>query len=155
GTETMRAAESRTTAAPKIVSAPKRTPGRGFASPNKGKLSIKKAKTERYSRRQKKFRAVFADIGQQVGANFETTNALGNWQNNTENSVMLTSPDAKPQTMLYALCWAGYLAKQQAVALFTTDPKGPHAMYELEIPDSNVSRLRQFLRGQGMENSTI
>lgn len=99
------------------------------------------------SANQQAFKQVSKTILDQLGLkNHKIHDAIGDWVDGAENSVVHTIDDPVDyDTAKYASAWIGMLANQKAVLHFSEDDKGPDSMYEVHVPDTDPHNVRKAL----------
>ena len=126
-------------------------------SPNtEENLSFEDAYQKSQSSNQQQFRKITDHVLKQVGLKGKSYDAIGDWIDGAENSVMQElseSPD--PDTLRYASAWYGLLGNQKAVLVFHAARDGPDSTYTIDVPETDVNKVRSQLTESGVPFRTI
>lgn len=129
-----------------------------FFSPNVAEnMNFQEAHTALKSTNQAHFKTISNDILKTVGlGNNKAHDAIGDWSDGAENSVVQEINNPKDfDTVKYAASWMGRLAKQKAVLAFMGDKNGKDSVYETELPEKDVQKLRSVLSEKGIAFRSI
>lgn len=133
-----------------------------MASPNVSEgLSFDQAYTRSKSGNQKAFEKITSGILENLGLKAKTHSAIGDWEHGAENSLYQNIPHKtglSPQTVKtinYAAAWYGLLANQQSVLTFHAHPKGPDSLYEFDLPNGDLNKIREELTKYGISHRTL
>ncbi len=142
-----------------LAPAEHQTPGAYlFVSPNTDEaLALEEASGRLDSDTQNRFRHLAGDILTRIGLRrHRTLNALGDWSDGVENSILVeVSPTPDVAALRYAAAWAGLLANQKSVLLFTAGAGGADRVYHLDVPQADARRLRKKLDEHGIKFRTL
>ena len=116
-----------------------------FSSPNMEQLDFGQALNRLKSENHQRFRQAAAGLIQRLGIAGDLHDAIGDWQDGAENSLVhhLEVPD--PKVSRYIAAWMGRLGRQKGVIHFTPDPEGTHRMYQTDLGETNLGYLREQL----------
>jgi hypothetical protein len=81
--------------------------------------------------------------------------AVGDWSDGVENSLVVVLPAAEPASLRCAAAWFGLLARQKAVLAFHADPAGVDVLTKLDLPGVDLGALRLQLDRSGILDRTI
>ncbi len=96
------------------------------------------------------------DILQRLGVkDAQVHDAVGDWGDSVENSLLVVLPDAHPKTLRCAAAWFGLVAQQKAVLAFHPDPAGTHLLSVLDLPGHDLATARRLLDKHGIRDRTI
>jgi hypothetical protein len=128
-----------------------------FLSPNTdGDLSLAEVSRRLVSPAQKQYRHLTSDLLRQLGlAGAEVHDAVGDWSEGVENSLLVVLPSADPQALRCAAAWFGLMARQKAVLAFHADPWGSDFLVVLDLPERDFALVRCLLDGHGIRARTI
>jgi hypothetical protein len=116
-------------------------------SPNTAEgLSFEQAAEASESSNQKAFRKIIQEMLRAQGLKGQTYDAIGDWRDGAENSLLQEITDATdPATVEYLAAWYGLLANQKSVLVFHPDHSGKDSFYTLSVPATDMQALRQVL----------
>jgi hypothetical protein len=128
-----------------------------FLSPNTDDhLSLAEASRRLASPAQRQYRRLAGDILRLLGVHDATVHdAVGDWGDGVENSLLVTLPVADRQTIRCAAAWFGFIAEQKAVLAFYPDPVGTHQLTILDLPGYDLAMARWLLDRHGIHERTI
>jgi hypothetical protein len=128
-----------------------------FLSPNTDEnLSPAEATLRLRSPEQACFRQLAGDILRQVGAQVHVEDAIGDWSDGVENSLLVVVPTPPDLwTLRYAAAWFGLLAEQKGVLVFRPAAGGPDELAILNVAERDLARLRRALDDHGISSRTI
>lgn len=129
-----------------------------FFSPNVAEnMNFQEAHAALKSTNQAHFKTISNDILKQVGlGKSKAHDAIGDWSDGAENSVVQEIHNPKDfDTVKYAAAWMGRMAKQKAVLAFMQDKDGKDSVYETELPEKDVQKLRSVLSEKGVAFRSI
>jgi hypothetical protein len=120
-------------------------------------LALEEARRRLSAETQSRYRHVASDILARIGlSEHETRNALGDWSDGVENSILVEISNSPDRARLrYAAAWFGLLANQKSVLLFRADMGGPDCVYQLDVPEASTPQLRRVLDTHGIKFRTI
>jgi hypothetical protein len=119
-------------------------------------LSFESAWERARSGNQKAFRKIAEGVLQNLGVKGRTQDAVGDWSDGAENSVLQTIDDPPDrETIRYAAAWYGLLGNQKAVLAFYPQHDGADSVYTLTIPHSDLRAVRQHLDQSGIPFRTL
>lgn len=125
-------------------------------SPNVDDLSFEDALARTRSGNQKAFKKIISHIGEQIGVKPQTHDAVGDWSDGAENSLLQYFKEPlSPDTLDYIGAWYGLLANQKSVLRFTPQHGGLDSVYEIEIPNSDLGQIRKSLDKAGIAFRTL
>jgi hypothetical protein len=105
---------------------------------------------------QLRYHRLAVDILQRLGVkDAKVHDAVGDWGDSVENSLLVVLPDARPQTLRCAAAWFGLVAQQKAVLAFHPDPAGTHVLSVLDLPGRGLAAARRLLDKHGIRDRTI
>ena len=129
--------------------------GIGFASPNeKENGTFEDARAALSSDEQKKFHALAEKVVERVGGGGEVNDAIGDWSDGAENSLVVHSANGDPDNVCYQMSVLGKAANQKAVIAFSLAEDGSDSIYTFNTPASMVS-VRATLDGFGLKYRTL
>ncbi len=137
---------------------PSDSPAYLFLSPNVDEgVSPEEALRRARSPEQVRFKGVAEDILRQVGiAQPCVLDALGDWADGSENSLLAVIPNPPDRaTLRYAAGWFGLLAQQKEVLAFRPAANGPDAVCLLDLPHPDLHQLRFLLDAHGVRFRTL
>jgi hypothetical protein len=128
-----------------------------FLSPNtEDHLSLVEASKRLDSPVQQRYRQLAGDILQRLGVpDAKVHDALGDWGDCVENSLLVVLPATDPPTLRCAAAWFGLVAEQKAVLAFHPDPAGSHMLTVLDLPGHDLRAARWLLDQHGIRDRTI
>lgn len=131
--------------------------GYAFYSPNvKENVDYKEALENIDGKRQEWFRKVSDDVYSQLGIKQLSSDAVGDWTDGAENSLVNRMPASTDwETHRYATVWLGKLAKQKGVLAFRPEKDGTSVLYETTVPVTDLGELRKRLDECGIGNRTF
>jgi hypothetical protein len=119
-------------------------------------LSLAEASRRLSSPVQLHYHQLAGDILQRLGVlHAKVHDALGDWGDSVENSLLVVLPDAHPETLRCAAAWFGLVAEQKAVLAFHPDPAGTHRLTVLDLPAHDLAAARLLLDQHGIRDRTI
>jgi hypothetical protein len=119
-------------------------------------LSFESAWERARSGNQKAFRKIAEGVLANLGVKGRTQDAVGDWSDGAENSVLQTIDDPPDrETIRYAAAWYGLLGNQKAVLAFYPQHDGADSVYTLTIPHSDLRAVRQHLDQSGIPFRTL
>jgi hypothetical protein len=126
-------------------------------SPNtEENLAFEDAYQRSQSSNQQAFRKITDHVLKQLGVKGQSYDAIGDWVDGAENSVMQEINDpSDPDTLRYASAWYGLLGNQKAVLIFHSLRDGPDSVYSMDVPESDITKVRQQLTTSGVPFRTI
>lgn len=119
-------------------------------------MTFESALNQMRSANQKAFKEIIQKASQTIGIKPHLENAIGDWTDGAEHSVLqrIHEPiDSK--TADYLAAWYGLLANQKSVLVFQPQHNGPDSTYEVDVPDSDLSAVRNNLDSSGVPFRTI
>lgn len=125
-------------------------------SPNVDDLSFEDALARTRSGNQKAFKKIIDHIGEQIGVKPQTHDAVGDWSDGAENSLLQYFKEPlSADTLDYIGAWYGLLANQKSVLRFQPQHGGLDSVYEIEIPNSDLGQIRKSLDKAGIAFRTL
>lgn len=119
-------------------------------------LSFEQALQRSQSGDQKVFRQHFGGLVEQLGVKGQVHSAVGDWEDGAEHSVLGTfEPNTDAETLRYIAAWAGLLGNQRASLMFASDPHGVDSVYTVQVPQTDMRRLRADLSAAGVPFRTL
>ena len=116
-----------------------------FLSPNRDvDLSLPEVSRRLASPAHRQFHRLAGKILQELGVRgAEVHDAVGDWSDGVENSLLVVLPDAAPADALRcaAACF-GLAADQKAVLAFHADPAGRDVLTVLDLPGRDLAAVR-------------
>ena len=99
-------------------------------------------------------------LGNQINAKggVETTaqNAVGDWPNGSEESIVHTAPQGTdPNRLKYLAAWHGISGQKKSVLVFHPNPKGPDSLYHIDHPSTDMGEVREQLLAAGIGYKTL
>jgi hypothetical protein len=128
-----------------------------FLSPNiDDHLSLAEASRRLVSPAHKQYGLLAGDILRQLGVRgAEVHDAVGDWCEGVENSLVVVLPSAEPDTLRCAAAWFGLAAQQKAVLAFYGDPAGADVLNILDLPGRDLAAARWLLDRHGVRDRAI
>lgn len=125
-------------------------------SPNVDDLSFEDALARSRAGNQKAFKRVVQHINEQVGLKAHLSDAIGDWSDGAENSILQTITEpVDSKTADYLASWYGLLANQKAVLAFTPLHGGLDSVYQIELPQTDLGQIRKSLDKAGIPFRTL
>lgn len=127
-----------------------------FYSPNvKEDVKFDTALSNLGTSEQAQFIATSNDVLDQLGVKHSAENAVGDWKDGAENSVMQTiEGEIDRATLRYSASLIGDLAQQKAVLTFLHEAGGKDALYQMELPIP-IAQARTILEEKGIAQRTL
>jgi uncharacterized protein (TIGR02996 family) len=118
-----------------------------FASPNTDQnLDFNASFKRMQSPHQAAYRSLAEHLYRQLGLNGKFRNAIGDWTDGAENSLVHTLEEGGDlEKMKYAAAWLGLLGNQKAVLHFQEKKDGPDSVYEIHLPGAKPEDVRKSL----------
>src|SRR5262249_19524264 len=113
-----------------------------FFSPNLDEgLSFDQAHQRLRSGNQASFRKLTDHLLDTIGVkNYKTADAIGDWYDGAENSVVQAIHEPIPSDRLqYLAAWYGLMGRQKAVLTFSSDPHGADSVYQIPIAETDTN----------------
>jgi hypothetical protein len=129
-----------------------------FLSPNTDEnLSSDEAVRRLHSLEQRTFRRLAAEFADQAGLRDSTvSDALGDWSDGMENSLLVDLPRTPDMTTLeYAAALFGLRARQKSVLVFRAEASGQDELSVLDVPERDLDVLRRTLDERRIPFRTI
>lgn len=125
-------------------------------TPNTDDLNFEEALARTRSSNQKAFKKIVEHINEQIGLKAHIHNAVGDWSNGAENSLLQSIREPiDPKTTDYLAAWYGLLANQKAVLAFNPHHGGLDSVYEVEVPSTDLKSVRKSLDAAGIQFRTL
>lgn len=122
----------------------------------KDRMTFEAALNQMRSANQKSFKDVIRKATEALGIKPHLENAIGDWSDGAEHSVLQRIHEPiDERTADYLAAWYGLLANQKAVLVFQPRHGGPDSNYEVDVPDSDLNRVREHLNQAGIPFRTI
>jgi hypothetical protein len=119
-------------------------------------LSLTEASQRLHSPAQKLSHHLVSEILRELRVRSARVNdAVGDWSEGVENSLVVVLPTAEPAALRCAAAWFGLLAQQKAVLAFYADPAGGDVLTTLELPGVDLATLRRLLDHHGIHDRTL
>jgi hypothetical protein len=103
--------------------------------------------------------ALFKDISDEIdtkyGMKTKSHNALGDWSDGAENSILSEGGDIDWETLKHTAELKGYIGNQKSVIPFKVDPNGNSLLYQFELSAKNWHDVRAELDTAGIKSRTI
>ncbi len=132
-----------------------------FYSPNETNMGWSSALEAMNGSRQKVALDVNADVDFQLGLKSHALNAVGDWSDGAENSVVNEISNIRDfDEVRYAAALKGKQLHQKAVLAFEEDQQGKDAIYNIEIPhadglDNTPGTIKARMDNAGLTYKTI
>jgi hypothetical protein len=99
-------------------------------------------------------------LGNQINAKggVETTaqNAVGDWPNGSEESIVHTAPQGTdPARLKYLAAWHGISGQKKSVLVFHPNSQGPDSLYHMTHPSTDMGEVRDSLISAGINYKTL
>jgi|688.fasta_scaffold01082_18 hypothetical protein len=99
-------------------------------------------------------------LGNQInakgGVNTTAQNAVGDWPNGSEESIIHTAPQGTdPFKLKYLGAWHGISGQKKSVLVFHPNPKGPDSLYHMVHPSTDMGEVREQLIAAGINYKTL
>jgi len=99
-------------------------------------------------------------LGNQINAKggVETTaqNAVGDWPNGSEESIVHTAPQGTdPARLKYLAAWHGISGQKKSVLVFHPNSQGPDSLYHITHPSTDMGEVRDSLVAAGINYKTL
>lgn len=95
-------------------------------------------------------------INSKGGVNTTAQNAVGDWPNGSEESIVHTAPqDTDPARLKYLAAWHGISGQKKSVLVFHPNPKGPDSLYHMVHPSTDMGEVREQLIAAGINYKTL
>jgi hypothetical protein len=99
-------------------------------------------------------------LGNQInakgGVNTTAQNAVGDWPNGSEESIIHTAPQGTDAFKLkYLGAWHGISGQKKSVLVFHPNPKGPDSLYHMVHPSTDMGEVREQLIAAGINYKTL
>ena len=99
-------------------------------------------------------------LGNQInakgGVNTTAQNAVGDWPNGSEESIVHTAPQGTdPARLKYLGAWHGISGQKKSVLVFHPNPKGPDSLYHMVHPSTDMGEVREQLIAAGINYKTL
>lgn len=99
-------------------------------------------------------------LGNQInakgGVNTTAQNAVGDWPNGSEESIIHTAPQGTdPRRLKYLGAWHGISGQKKSVLVFHPNPKGPDSLYHMVHPSTDMGEVREQLIAAGINYKTL
>jgi len=99
-------------------------------------------------------------LGNQInakgGVNTTAQNAVGDWPNGSEESIVHTAPQGTdPRRLKYLGAWHGISGQKKSVLVFHPNPKGPDSLYHMVHPSTDMGEVREQLIAAGINYKTL
>lgn len=124
---------------------------RRYASQTEQNLSFEEA----FARTQSADQQLYHDYGDQmlrgVGLEGKTYSAVGDWDDGAESSVVTEIPGAADLDALrYVAAWQGLAGNQRSVLVFAPAHGGTDSLYQVQVPETDVKKVRDMLSRAGV-----
>lgn len=128
-----------------------------FMSPNVDEnLTFDQAYSRLHSSNQAAYHEVAKDVLKQANLQaIKSLNAVGDWSDGAENSIVQVLPAADPGLTRYVAAWHGLLLNQKSILHFASDPKGQDSVYQVTIHQPDTAKVRADLSRFGIQYRTI
>ena len=104
----------------------------------------------------KAFKKKVDSLRKQIGLQGTTQEALGDWVDGAEESLMQTLTHSQnPEQIRYLAAWYGLMGNQKAVLVFNPHYQGPDSTYQLDVPETNLGTIRKSLDAAGIPYRTL
>lgn len=95
-------------------------------------------------------------VNAKVGVQSTAQNAVGDWPNGSEESIVHTAPKGTDYNKLkYLAAWHGISGQKKSVLIFHPNPKGPDSLYHIEHPSTDMGEVRKQLIAAGIHYKTL
>jgi hypothetical protein len=95
-------------------------------------------------------------INSKGGVNTTAQNAVGDWPNGSEESIVHTAPQGTdPARLKYLAAWHGISGQKKSVLVFHPNPKGPDSLYHMVHPSTDMGEVREQLIAAGINYKTL
>lgn len=102
------------------------------------------------------FKKITDQMAQQVGLHGKSYHAVGDWEDGAEQSVINEIPEpVDMDTLRYVGAWYGLMGNQRAVLVFKPEPHGLDSVYQVQVPETDISKVRARLSQYGIPYRTI
>lgn len=126
-----------------------------FVSPNKDSLSFEEAQKNLTSPRQAEMRKMAAGIVREFTPNAKIADAIGDWHEGAENSLLIHASIKDPEALRYAAARMGLEAEQKAVIPFSVSAAGKDALWSIWVSHDDLSKIRDTLTSSGLQFRTL
>jgi len=132
-----------------------------FYSPNTGEMDFTQAAEAMNGTRQVAAHEISHHIDQQMFGssdigNYRYHDAIGDWQDGAENSIVAELGNIKDMDELrYNAALKGNAMRQKAVLAFEEDKQGKDAIYNIKLHNNNIDQIRSDLDKAGIKYRTI
>lgn len=129
--------------------------GNIFVSPNeKEDLTFDQAVQGLGSKEQSSMKTLAADVIEKIDSGGEVHNAIGDWSDGAENSLVLMPHTKDRDKVRYMAAVLGDHANQKAVIPFIPDSKGKDSVWTFEVPE-DLDKTRETLNKFGVQFRTL
>lgn len=119
-------------------------------------LSFESALNQMRSANQKAFKEIISKASHALGLKPHLEDAIGDWTDGAEHSVLQRIHEPiDERTSEYLAAWYGLLANQKSVLVFHPKHQGPDSTYEIDLPDTDLAKVRESLNQAGIPFRTI
>ena len=95
-------------------------------------------------------------INAKVGIQTTAQNAVGDWFNGSEESIVHTAPLGTDLNKLkYLAAWHGISGQKKSVLVFHPNPKGLDSLYHIDHPSTDMGEVREQLIAAGIKYKTL
>lgn len=95
-------------------------------------------------------------INSKGGVNTTAQNAVGDWPNGSEESIVHTAPQGTdPARLKYLAAWHGISGQKKSVLVFHPNSKGPDSLYHMTHPSTDMGEVRDSLVAAGINYKTL
>ncbi len=104
----------------------------------------------------KAFKEITDRVTAQLGLKGQSHVAVGDWEDGAEESILGVIKDPTDlDTLRYVAAWYGLLGNQRAVMVFSPHPQGLDSTYTIQVPETNLGKVRQQLSTHGVPFRTL
>jgi hypothetical protein len=126
-------------------------------SPNiRENMTFDQALVQLRSARQNRFNEISKKVDGQLGLNADTRDAIGDWSDGAENSLMTYIPPNGHtyDDIRYSASVKGLMARQKQTIAFGVKEGGPDSMYRFKIK-ADIADVRRTLEANGVQYRTL
>lgn len=128
----------------------------GASSNTEENLSFDEAFARVQSGDQKVFKEIADQMTRKMGLRGTSYSAVGDWEDGAEQSILTQIPDqVDMDTLRYVGAWQGLTGNQRAVLVFRPDHGGLDSVYQIQVPETDVAKVRAQLSRHGVQHRTL
>lgn len=128
-----------------------------ISSPNEDVgLDFDSALKRLHSPHQQTYKGVIGSVLSQLGIEANSLDAVGDWSDDAENSVVsVINGPIDPEQLHYAAAHIGTFGNQKSNLIFQENHNGPDSLYDVFVPSTNLEKIRENLTINGITHRTL